>query len=189
MSTEKKLDFKWYVLRTISGKEKKIKDYILQEVAGVGAAEKVPQVVIPVEKRLQIRNGKKVVVESNMMPGYMLLEGKLDPDLISIIRNVPNVIDFLGKENPTPLRESEAKRMLGIVDELTEKDYIPFLVNRSLSYHSDCIMYANEMNRRHYLDKKLQNDFLLNTIRSKKRPFAKWVKSEKSGDIECVKFK
>lgn len=88
MSTEKKMDFKWYVLRTISGKEKKIKDYILQEVAGVGAAEKVPQVVIPVEKRLQIRNGKKVVVESNMMPGYMLLEGKLDPDLISIIRNV-----------------------------------------------------------------------------------------------------
>jgi len=53
------MDFKWYVLRTISGKEKKIKDYILQEVAGVGAAEKVPQVVIPVEKRLQIRNGKK----------------------------------------------------------------------------------------------------------------------------------
>jgi transcription termination/antitermination protein NusG len=135
MSTEKKLDFKWYVLRTISGKEKKIKDYILQEVAGVGAAEKVPQVVIPVEKRLQIRNGKKVVVESNMMPGYMLLEGKLDPDLISIIRNVPNVIDFLGKENPTPLRESEAKRMLGIVDELTDSSAfvtVPFMVGESV---------------------------------------------------------
>jgi transcriptional antiterminator NusG len=135
MSTEKKMDFKWYVLRTISGKEKKIKDYILQEVAGVGAAEKVPQVVIPVEKRLQIRNGKKVVVESNMMPGYMLLEGKLDPDLISIIRNVPNVIDFLGKENPTPLRESEAKRMLGIVDEMTDAGTfatVPFMVGESV---------------------------------------------------------
>jgi transcriptional antiterminator NusG len=135
MSTEKKLDFKWYVLRTISGKEKKIKDYILQEVAGVGAAEKIPQVVIPVEKRLQIRNGKKVVVESNMMPGYMLLEGKLDPDLISIIRNVPNVIDFLGKENPTPLRESEAKRMLGIVDELTDAAAfatVPFIIGESV---------------------------------------------------------
>ena len=135
MSTEKKMDFKWYVLRTISGKEKKIKDYILQEVAGVGAAEKVPRVVIPVEKRLQIRNGKKVVVESNMMPGYMLLEGKLDPDLISIIRNVPNVIDFLGKENPTPLRESEAKRMLGIVDELTDSAafaIVPFIIGESV---------------------------------------------------------
>ena len=75
-----------------------------------------------------------------------------------------------------------------IVDELTEKDYIPFLVNRSLSYHSDCIMYANEMNRRHFLDKKLQNDFLINTVRSRKRPFAKWVKSEKSENIKCVKL-
>ena len=75
-----------------------------------------------------------------------------------------------------------------IVDDLTEKEYNPFLVNRSLSYHKDCIMYANEMNRRHHLDKKLQNDFCLNTIRSQKRPFAKWVKSEKSEDIECIKL-
>ena len=74
-----------------------------------------------------------------------------------------------------------------IVDELTEKDYSPFLVNRTLSYHKDCILYANEMNRRHLADKKLQYDFLLNTIRSQKRPFAKWVKSEKSDDLECIK--
>ena len=74
-----------------------------------------------------------------------------------------------------------------IVDELTEKDYSPFLVNRTLSYHKDCIMYANEMNRRHLADKKLQYDFLLNTIRSQKRPFAKWVKAEKSEDLECIK--
>ena len=74
-----------------------------------------------------------------------------------------------------------------IVDEITEKDYTPFLVNRSLSYHKDCIMYANEMNRRHFLDKKLQFDFLLNTVRSQKRPFAKWVKSEKSDDLACIK--
>ena len=74
-----------------------------------------------------------------------------------------------------------------IVDELTEKDYSPFLVNRTLSYHKDCIMYANEINRRHLADKKLQYDFLLNTIRSQKRPFAKWVKSEKSDNLECIK--
>ena len=74
-----------------------------------------------------------------------------------------------------------------IVDELTEKDYSPFLVNRTLSYHKDCILYANEMNRRHLADKKLQYDFLLNTIRSQKRPFAKWVKSEKSDNLECIK--
>jgi len=74
-----------------------------------------------------------------------------------------------------------------IVDELTEKDYQPFLVNRSLSYHKDCVLYANEMNRRHLTDKKLQYDFFLNTIRSQKRPFAKWIKPEKSEDLECIK--
>ena len=74
-----------------------------------------------------------------------------------------------------------------ITDDITEKDYIAFIVNRSLSYHKDCIMYANEMNRRHLADKKLQYDFLLNTIRSQKRPFAKWIKSEKSDNLECIK--
>lgn len=75
-----------------------------------------------------------------------------------------------------------------IIDEITEKEYTPFLVNRSLSYHKDCIMYANEMNRRHFIDKKLQNDFLLNTVRSQKRPFAKWAKVEKNDDLECIKL-
>jgi len=74
-----------------------------------------------------------------------------------------------------------------IVDEETEKEYNPFMVNRALSYHKDCIMYANEMNRRHHFDKKPQFDFFINTIRSQKRPFAKWIKSEKSEDMECIK--
>ena len=74
-----------------------------------------------------------------------------------------------------------------IIDELTEKEYQPFLVNRTLSYHKDCILYANEMTRRHLTDQKMQYDFFLNTIRSQKRPFAKWVKTEKSDDLECIK--
>lgn len=74
-----------------------------------------------------------------------------------------------------------------IVDEPTEKEYLPFIVNRALSYHYDCILYANEMNTRPFLDKKCQNSFLINTVRSRKRPFAKWVKSEKSEDLECIK--
>ena len=80
----------------------------------------------------------------------------------------------------------QGKKQL-MVDEQTESVYAPFLINRALSYHKDCIMYANEMNRRHFVDKKLQNDYLLNTVRSKKRPFNKWVKSEKSEDLECIK--
>jgi len=74
-----------------------------------------------------------------------------------------------------------------IVDDDSEKEYNPFIVNRGLSYYKDCIMYANEMNRRHHIDKKLQFDFLINTIRSQKRPFAKWVKVEKSEDLACIK--
>ena len=80
----------------------------------------------------------------------------------------------------------QGKKQL-IVDDVTESEYVPFLVNRSLSYQIDCVSYANEMNRRSFIDKKLQNDFLLNTIRSKKRPFVKWVKSDKSEDIQCIK--
>ena len=80
----------------------------------------------------------------------------------------------------------QTKKQL-IVDAQTEKAYEPFLVNKTLSYHKDCIMYANEMNRRHQIDKKLQNDYLLNTIRPRKRSFNKWVKAEKSEDLACVK--
>jgi hypothetical protein len=74
-----------------------------------------------------------------------------------------------------------------MVDEQSEKDYVPFLTNRSLSYHYDCILYANEMNRRSHIDKKCQYHFFINTIRSKKRPFMKWEKSEKNEDMECIK--
>jgi len=81
----------------------------------------------------------------------------------------------------------QGKKQL-IVDELTEKDYVPFLTNRSLSQHKDCVLLANEMNQRHHLDKKMQNDFLLNTVRSVKRSFAKWAKSEKNDDLECIKL-
>jgi len=81
----------------------------------------------------------------------------------------------------------QTKKQL-IVDELTEKEYNPFLVNRALSQHKDCLAFANEMNSRHYLEKKLQFDYLLNTIRSMKRPFAKWVKAETNDDLECVKL-
>ena len=74
-----------------------------------------------------------------------------------------------------------------IVDENTEKEYNPFLTNRSLSYHFDTVLFSNEMNQRSHLDKKMQNDFLLNTIRSKKRPFVKWVKPEENELVEYVK--
>ena len=73
-----------------------------------------------------------------------------------------------------------------IVDDISEKSYNPFMINRSLSYHFDTVLLANEMNQRAFLDKKLQFDFLINTVRKKKR-FAKWKKPEASDDLEVVK--
>lgn len=89
-----------------------------------------------------------------------------------------NPFDFLNAINDT-------KKQL-IVDELTEKQYNAFMVNRGLSYFHDTVLLANEMNRYHHLDNKLQFDFLINSIR-KKRRFSKWLKADEAEAIEVVK--
>ena len=75
-----------------------------------------------------------------------------------------------------------------MVDAQSEKDYVPFVVNRALSYEMDCIVQANAMNQRHHVDKKLQFHYLINTIRSRKRPFHKWIKTETSDAIDSIKL-
>jgi hypothetical protein len=72
-------------------------------------------------------------------------------------------------------------------DEYEYKDYAPFMVNRALSYHMDCVLYANEMNLNPSLDKDMQYSYLLGTIRSIKRKFQPWQKAESNKDLECVK--
>ena len=73
-----------------------------------------------------------------------------------------------------------------MVDDLTEKAYNPFMVNRSLSYFNDTVLFANEMNQHHHLDNRLQFDFFINIVR-KKRRFSKWNKPETVSDVEVVK--
>jgi transcriptional antiterminator NusG len=114
---------KWYVLRAIGGKEKKVKEYIENEVANSGLQEFVSQVLIPVEKVYQIRNGKKVAKDRNFFPGYILIEATLVGEIAHMLRNIPNVIGFLGDTKggePVPMRQSEINRILGKVDELQE---------------------------------------------------------------------
>jgi len=72
-------------------------------------------------------------------------------------------------------------------DELDFKDYAPFIVNRSLSYHIDCVLYANEMNLWPSTDKDMQYQYLLNSIRPMKRKFAPWQKSKNDENIDCIK--
>jgi hypothetical protein len=74
-----------------------------------------------------------------------------------------------------------------LLDEHDEKDYNPYIVNRALSYHLDCILYVNQMNMNHLLDKKLQYHYLLNSIRQMKRKFQPWQKSETDKNLDCVK--
>ncbi|HEY3387647.1 MAG TPA: transcription termination/antitermination protein NusG [Saprospiraceae bacterium] len=124
---------KWYSLRVISGKERKIKERIELEIKRAGWDDVVTQVLVPSEKVYKIRNGKKVILDRNILPGYILLEA--DPDRFSAemvqgISNMPNVIHFLGRQNPIPMQESEANRMLGKVDDsqgLVESMVEPFI--------------------------------------------------------------
>ena len=115
------IEKKWYVLRAISGKETKVKEYLEAEVKNSGLTDFVSQVLIPTEKVVQVRNGKKVVKERSYLPGYVLVEAALVGEVAHHLRNVPNVLGFLGgQDNPTPLRQSEVNRILGKVDELQE---------------------------------------------------------------------
>ena len=113
---------KWYVLRAISGKEAKVKEYLDAELKTGCFGEYVSQVLIPTEKVVQIVNGKRVVKERNYLPGYVLVEASLVGEVAHQLRNTPNVLGFLGgMENPAPLRQSEVNRILGSVDELRDE--------------------------------------------------------------------
>lgn len=129
---------KWYVVRAVSGKEKKAKEYIEMEINRLGMQDYVSQVLIPQEKVYQIRKGKKVSKERSFYPGYILIEALLVGEVPHTIKNVPNVIGFLGETKggePVPMRESEVNRILGKVDELAESDEelnIPFIVGETV---------------------------------------------------------
>ncbi|MDR2145299.1 MAG: transcription termination/antitermination protein NusG [Tannerella sp.] len=114
---------KFYVLRAISGKENKVREYIEAEMKNSDLSQYVLQVLIPTEKTFVVRNGKKVVKERAYLPGYVLVEAYLNGEVAHHLRNIPNVIGFLGgNENPVPLRPSEVSRVLGTVDELQEHE-------------------------------------------------------------------
>jgi transcriptional antiterminator NusG len=117
-------DTKWYVLRVISGKEKKVKEYLDKEVKISGWSNAIFQILCPIEKVFKVVAGKKVLREKILFPGYLMLEaadGKLTDDMIQTIKNVTSVIHFLGKDHPTALRKSEVNKMFGKMDEVSEQ--------------------------------------------------------------------
>jgi len=129
---------KWYVVRAVSGKEKKVKEYLELEIARMKLSDYVNQVLIPTEKVFKIQNGKKVNKEKAFLPGYVLIEAALVGEVAHVIKGIPNVIGFLGTVkggDPVPMRIAEVNRILGKVDELsmTEEELkIPFVVGESV---------------------------------------------------------
>ncbi len=137
-NTDSKINRKWYVVRAVSGKEKKVKEQLEVEISRLNMQDYVAQVLIPTEKVYQIRNGKKVSKERNYFPGYVLIEAALTGEVPHIIKNITNVIGFLGETkggDPVPMRQAEVNRILGKVDELadsSEEINIPFIVGETV---------------------------------------------------------
>lgn len=128
---------KWYVVRAVSGKEKRVKEYIESEINRLGISHIVPQVLIPMEKYYQMRDGKKIAKERNYYPGYVLVEVDLNSEIEHLIKSVTNVIGFLGDKegNATPLRPAEVNRILGKVDEMSEQSeaaVVPYYVGEAV---------------------------------------------------------
>jgi len=131
---ENNTENKWYVVRAVSGQENKIKTYIENEISRLGMDNFVEEILVPQEKVVQIRNGKKVTKDKTYFPGYIMIKANLAGEIPHVIKSVTNVIGFLGETKggePIPMRQSEVNRMLGKVDELSlqgETDIIiPFI--------------------------------------------------------------
>ncbi|CAM1347646.1 Transcription termination/antitermination protein NusG [Tenacibaculum insulae] len=129
---------KWYVVRAVGGQENKVKTYIETEIARFGLSDYVNQVIVPTEKVIQVRNGKKVNRERVYFPGYVMVEANLAGEVPHVIKSVTGVIGFLGETKggePVPMRKSEVNRMLGKVDELSVSDdniAIPYNVGETV---------------------------------------------------------
>lgn len=136
MAESKKL---WYVLRAISGKEAKVKEVLDAQIKNTDLGNHLFQVLIPTEKVLTVRGGKKVVKEKNLYSGYVFIEADLTGEIIHQLVNTSNVIDFLrgrGKDaKPEPLRQAEVMRMLGTADEMlevTDDDFNSYIVGETV---------------------------------------------------------
>ena len=125
---------KWYVLRAVSGKEAKVKEYLEAAMKHEPTlAANVGQVLLPTEKYAMLRNGKRVIKEKLFLPGYVLVEANLQGEVAHMLRFLPNVLGFLGGlDNPTPVRQADINRILGTVEETTIENIevaVPFNVN------------------------------------------------------------
>jgi len=113
---------KWYVLHVYSGFEKKVKQSIEEQAKQAGMDDKIIQVLVPSEDVIEVRRGSKVHSERKFFPGYVLIEMEMTDQAWHLVQNTPKVSGFLGsKDRPTPIRASEAQRIMSQVQEGVER--------------------------------------------------------------------
>ena len=123
------MDKRWYVIRTYSGHEARVKTYLESEILRLGLQEKVSNVLIPSEKVFEIKDGKKKSKVKNFFPGYILVEVILDKETSHLILEAPSVMGFVpDKNNPAPLHPDEVRRLIGKMEQKDESQImdIPF---------------------------------------------------------------
>ncbi|MBC7746686.1 transcription termination/antitermination protein NusG [Pedobacter sp.] len=117
----------WYAIHTYSGYEEKVGESIQQRVESVDMADKIFAVLVPKEKQIEIKNGKRKIVEKKIFQGYVLVEMKMTEDAWYIIRNTPGVTGFVGSgTDPTPVSEAEIskiKKRMGVEDPKHQINY------------------------------------------------------------------
>ena len=134
MSIEKKL----YVLKVVSGHENKIKNYIELEAMRSNWQDIILNVFVPTEKVYKLRNGKKVITEKTLYPGYMYIEVNekmITSEVLATIRNISGVMNFLGGNQPQALRDAEVQKLFGRMDEMLDRGESmlePFIINESV---------------------------------------------------------
>ena len=112
---------KWYVLRAVSGKEAKVKEYLEKAIVNNDVLkDNVGEILLPTEKYAVLRNGKRVIKEKLYLPGYVLIQARLQGEVANTLRFMPNVLGFLGGlDNPSPVKQADINRILGSAEEST----------------------------------------------------------------------
>jgi transcriptional antiterminator NusG len=107
--------FRWYVINTYSGHEKKVKANLEHRLISMGQRERVRQVVIPTEQIVETKDGQKITTEKRTLPGYVLVNMDMTPDALWLVKNTPGVTGFVGSvrdNEPVPLSQGEVDRLL-----------------------------------------------------------------------------
>ena len=112
---------RWYIVHAYSNFEKKVAEDIENKAKQKGLSGDIEQIVVPTEKVVEIRRGRKVDAERKFFPGYVLLKANLTDAVFSLVKNTPKVTGFLGDSKPVPITEAEAQRILSQVQEGVER--------------------------------------------------------------------